>query len=133
MYLSHLGLDILNVYSTRSKTKEAGVVVPEVHGVNNGLDPHVKSEHQKPKTQPKPARSAPSLAKNIARKVESKLSKPFVDQLLEWEAEESLQRDLNLSLKKQTSICQGSFPLFGTYLPPQVNSKSIQKANTSPT
>ena len=39
VYLSYLGLDTLNVYSTRSKTKHAGVIVPEVHGVNNGLDP----------------------------------------------------------------------------------------------
>ena len=54
-YLFHLGLDALNVYSTRSKTKEAGVIVPKVHGVSKGLDPHVKPEHQKPKTQPKPA------------------------------------------------------------------------------
>ena len=72
MYLSHLGLDTLNVYSTRSKTNEAGIIVPEVHGVNKGLDPHVKPEHQKPKTQPKPARSAPSLAQNIAKKLVSK-------------------------------------------------------------
>ena len=47
-YLSNLGLDTLNVYSTRSKTKEAGIIVPEVHGVNKGVDPHVKPEHQKP-------------------------------------------------------------------------------------
>ena len=72
MYLSDLGLDTLNVYCTRSKTKEAGVIVPEVHGVNKGPDPYVKPEHQKPKTQPKLARSAPSLAGNIARKVVSK-------------------------------------------------------------
>ena len=39
MYLPHLGLDTLNVYSTRSISKEAGVIVPEVHGVNKGLDP----------------------------------------------------------------------------------------------
>ena len=69
IYLSHFGLDTLNVRSTRSKTKEAGVIVPEVHGVNKGLDPHVKPEHQKPKTQPNPARSAPHLAQNIARKL----------------------------------------------------------------
>ena len=67
-YLSHLGLDTLNVYSTRSKTKETGVIVPEVHGVNKGLNPYVKLEHQKPKTQSKPARSAPCLTQNIARK-----------------------------------------------------------------
>ena len=67
----HLELDT-NVYSTRSKRKEAGVIVPEVHGVNKGLDLHVKPEHQKPKTQPKPARSAPSLTHNIARKLVSK-------------------------------------------------------------
>ena len=48
MYLSHLGLDTLNVYSTRYKTKEAGVIVPGVHGVNKGLDLHVKPKHQKP-------------------------------------------------------------------------------------
>ena len=34
------------------------------------------------------------------------MSKPFVDQLLEWEAKEPLQRDLNLSL-----TCQGNSPL----------------------
>ena len=39
VYLSHLVLDILNVYSTRSKAKEAGVI-----------DPHVEPEHQKPDT-----------------------------------------------------------------------------------
>ena len=72
IYLSHLGLDTLNVYSTRSKTKDAGVIVPEVHGLNKGLDSHVKPEHQKSKTQPKPVRSAPSLAQNIARKLVSK-------------------------------------------------------------
>ena len=71
-YLSHLGLDTLNVYLTRSKTKEAGVIVPEVHGVNKRLVPHVMPEHQKPKTQLKPARSAPSLAQNIARMLVSK-------------------------------------------------------------
>ena len=69
IYLSHLGLDTLNVYSTRSKTKEAIEIVPEVHGVNKGLDPLMKSEHQKPKTQSKPARSVPNLAQNIARKL----------------------------------------------------------------
>ena len=110
MYLSHLGLDTLNVYSTRSKTKEAGIIVPEVHGVYKGLDPHMKPEHQKPKTQPKPARSALSLAQNIARNMVSKVSKLFVDWLLEWEAEKPLLRNLNLSLRKQTSKCQGKSP-----------------------
>ena len=71
-YLSHLVLDILNVYSTRSKAKEAGVI-----------DPHVKPKHQKPKTQPRPARSAPSFAQNIAKKLVSEVLKPSVDQLLE--------------------------------------------------
>ena len=69
--MSHLGLITLNVYSTRSKTKEAGVIVPEVQGTNKGFDPHVKSEHQKPKTQSKPARSAPCLAQKITRKLVS--------------------------------------------------------------
>ena len=36
MYLSHLGLDTLNVYSTISKTKEADVIEAEVHGINKG-------------------------------------------------------------------------------------------------
>ena len=70
-YLSHLELDTLNVYSTRSKTKEAGVIVPEIHEVNKGLDPHVKPEHQIPKTQPQPARSALCLTPNIARNLVS--------------------------------------------------------------
>ena len=45
--------------------------MPEVHGVNKGLNAHVKPKHQKLKTQPKPARTVPSLAKNIARKLVS--------------------------------------------------------------
>ena len=48
VYLSHLVLDTLNVYSTRSQTPIAG---PELHGVNKGLYPHVKPVHQKSKTQ----------------------------------------------------------------------------------
>ena len=67
-----MGADTSKVYSTGSKTKEAGVIVPEVHGVNKGLDLHVKPEHQKPKTQTRPAISAPSLAQNIAKKLVSK-------------------------------------------------------------
>ena len=39
MYLFHLGLDTLNVYSTRSKTKETGVIVPEVHEINKVMIP----------------------------------------------------------------------------------------------
>ena len=72
IYLSHLGLHTSNAYSIRSKTKEAGEIVPEVHWVNKDLDPHMKPEHQRPKAPPKPARSAPGLAQNIARKLVSK-------------------------------------------------------------
>ena len=32
IYLSQLRLDTLNVYSPRSKSKEAGEIVPQVHG-----------------------------------------------------------------------------------------------------
>ena len=110
MYLSHLGLDTLNAYSTRYKTKEAGEIVPEVHGVNKSFDPHVKHEHQKPRSQPKLARSTPCQAQNKAKNWCQKVLKPFVDQLLEWETEKPFQRNLNLSLRKQTSTLQGKSP-----------------------
>ena len=32
---------------TRSQIKSSGIKVPEVHGIYNGLIPHVKPEHQK--------------------------------------------------------------------------------------
>ena len=42
---------------TRSQAKSNGVKVPEVHGANKGLIPHVKPEHQKPVAIPQNARS----------------------------------------------------------------------------
>ena len=47
----------------------------------------------------------------MARKLVSKVSKPFADWLLEWEAEEPLQRYINISLRKKTSTLQGNSPL----------------------
>ena len=32
---------------TRSQAKSSGIIVPEVHGVDKGLIPHIKPEHQK--------------------------------------------------------------------------------------
>ena len=29
---------------TRSQTKSGGIKVPEIHGANKGLDPHIKQE-----------------------------------------------------------------------------------------
>ena len=43
---------------TRSQTKSSGIKVPEVHGMDKGLIPHIKPEHQKsvvaPTTCPTP-------------------------------------------------------------------------------
>ena len=42
------------------------MTVPKVHGVDKGVDPHVKPEHQKPRPQPKQKRcppTAPSMPK----------------------------------------------------------------------
>ena len=111
MYLSHLGLHTLNVYSTRSKTKETGVIVPEVHGVNKCLYPHVKPEHQKCKTQPKPARSAPCLVQNIARKLVSKCFKTLCRLATRMGGREAPPEGPKLNLRKQTSTCQGNLPL----------------------
>ena len=33
---------------TRSQTKSGGIKVPEVHGMNKGLNPHVKPGKQRP-------------------------------------------------------------------------------------
>ena len=37
---------------TRSQTKSSGVTVPKVHGVDKGLNSHIKPEHQKLVTLP---------------------------------------------------------------------------------
>ena len=36
-----------HLVQTRSQTKPSGIKVPEVHGTNKGLIPHMKPEHQK--------------------------------------------------------------------------------------
>ena len=33
---------------TRSQAKSSGIKVPEIHGVNKGINPHVKPERQRP-------------------------------------------------------------------------------------
>ena len=33
---------------TRSWAKSSGIKVPEIHGVNKGINPHVKPERQRP-------------------------------------------------------------------------------------
>ena len=116
--MSHHGLDTLNVYSTRSKTKEAGVMVPEVHGVNKGLDPHVKPEHQKPKTQPKPARSSLSLAQNIARRLVSKSVKSLcspatrmVDRGVPPERPKTQPEETDISMPRQLPTVLGHISL----------------------
>ena len=37
---------------TRSQTKSSGLTLPKVHGIDKGLDPHIKLEHQKLVTPP---------------------------------------------------------------------------------
>ena len=44
----------------RRQAQAAGVTVPKVHGVDKGVDPHVKPEHQKPRPQPKQKRCPPT-------------------------------------------------------------------------
>ena len=52
----------------RRWAQAAGVSVPKVHGVDKGVDPHVKPEHQKPHPQPEQKRrltpAAPLLKRN---------------------------------------------------------------------
>ena len=45
LFLHHHGLDTLHI-TTRSQAKAAGQATPKVHGVDKGLDPHLKPEHQ---------------------------------------------------------------------------------------
>ena len=54
-------LNNLEMFCSREKSSEL-----------KGPDPHVKPEHQKPRTQPKPAISAPSLAQHTAKKLVTK-------------------------------------------------------------
>ena len=51
---------------TRSKAKSSGIKVPEIHGVNRGLNPHVKPERQKPLPIP-PTCSLPTT--NLAQHI----------------------------------------------------------------
>ena len=37
-----------NLIQTRSQTKSGGIKVPEIHGMNKGLDPHIKLGRQRP-------------------------------------------------------------------------------------
>ena len=45
--------------TTRHRAQAAGVTVPKVHGVDKGVDPHVKPEHQKLHPQPAPKHRLP--------------------------------------------------------------------------
>ena len=116
IYLSHLGLDTLNVYFTRSKTKDTGEIVPGVHGVNKGLDPHVKPEHQKLKTL-KPARSAPNVAQNIAKNLMSEsintLCRPATrmgDRGASPEGPKPWPVETDINMPRQTPHCVGTSP-----------------------
>ncbi len=53
IFLYHSGYDTYNV-TTRSKAKETGELVPDIHGKDKGIDPHLKPEFQnKGKSLPK--------------------------------------------------------------------------------
>ena len=45
MFLQYHGLDTLHI-TTRAQAKAAGQAIPKVHGVDKGLDTHLKPEHQ---------------------------------------------------------------------------------------
>ena len=44
--MTRIGETETNKYliQTRSQTKSSGIKVPEIHGINKGLNPHVKPE-----------------------------------------------------------------------------------------
>ena len=51
---------------TRSQAKSSGIKVPEIHGVNKGINPHVKPERQRPLlTLPTPSIPPTSLTQPI--------------------------------------------------------------------
>ena len=45
LFLHYHGSDILHI-TTRAQAKAADQAIPKVHGVDKGLDPHLKPEHQ---------------------------------------------------------------------------------------
>ena len=49
---------------TRSQAKSSGIKVPEIHGINKGLNPHVKPERQR-LLPSLPTRSTPPI--NLAQ------------------------------------------------------------------
>ena len=54
---------------TGSQTKSNGIKVPEIHGINKGLNPHVKPERQRP-LPTLPTHSTPSI--NLTQPVDKK-------------------------------------------------------------
>ena len=52
---------------TRQRAQAAGVRVPKVHGMDKGVDPHVKPKHQKPHPQPE-QKGCPPTAPSMPKK-----------------------------------------------------------------
>ena len=77
LYLHYHGLDTLHI-TTSAQAKAAVQAIPKVNGVDKGLDPHLKPEHQSRSTTMSPKTSPPkSNVQSIARKLISKSIKWF--------------------------------------------------------
>ena len=66
-------MDTLHI-TTRAQAEAAGQVILKVHGVNNGLDPHLRPEHQpRAAINTTPMQAPPkSNVQSIARKIISR-------------------------------------------------------------
>ena len=60
---------------TRSQTKFTGVKVPEVHGINKGLNPHVKPEQHKSVIMP-PTQQTQHIDKRLSADIKLPISIP---------------------------------------------------------
>ena len=63
----------------RSQTKSSGVKVPEVHGVDQGLNPHIKPEGQK-SVVTLPTDKTPPIDKKLSTVVKTPIPKPRIRQ-----------------------------------------------------
>ena len=61
---------------TRTKSKSSGIKVPEVHGVDKGLIPHVKPEHQKSVASPTACLTPPTHHSRPTHQTQSTDQKP---------------------------------------------------------
>ena len=73
LYLHYHGLDNLHI-TTWAQANAAGQAAPKVHGVDKGIDPHLKPEHQSRSKTNVTSKLAPpkSNVQYIARKLLSK-------------------------------------------------------------